>query len=72
MTGTFQVTVSGDLAVFSITTSAYDPIKLWIPFCDFDGAFAESKPLQASFSVPLPRKDEAIAIMKSKGYSGGK
>ena len=71
MTRSFHVTVSGDLAVFSIRTSAYDPFGQWIPFSDFGGGFAESIPMQTSFTVPLHRKDEAIAIMRSKGYSGG-
>ena len=60
---------SGDRAVFRVTTSSEDPYSVWLPFCDFDGMFAESIPMQAAFTVPLNRKEEAVEVMKQNGYT---
>jgi len=70
MVKTFRVEIVGSDAVFHTTTPSYDPYQEWIPFCVFSGSFMESFPLQASFSVPLDRMDDAIAILKANHYQG--
>ena len=58
-----------DITKFAIRTNKYDNYKKIIPYSNFNGTFLESYPMQASFTVPKSKTEDAIYLLKNYGYS---
>ena len=66
----FSVQQSSPLVAGIILHSEnFEPVKAWFPWCQWDGSWMESYPLQTEFRVPAARLPDTVQGLMARGFA---
>ena len=55
-------------ALLKFSSTSFIPLRLWLPWLDWDGSWVESHPMQTTARCPVSKLSETIHLLQQKGF----
>lgn len=56
------------IATVLVKSQNFDPLRIWMPWIEWDGCWLESFPLQTTFRVPAVLLEESVRALMTRGF----